>query len=320
MGEEKTRKYGLDFLKGIAACFVVFMHARFPDAFGEYMAKIGTFAVPVFFMTSGYFSFNATKSKTLKSIKRTATYLFVAYLLNLIRIVVEMGFDLGMVLSFFKTEVFTASHLMKVVILSQSKISGVAWFLISLLVCYMLKYLLGKNLRYLGYLGIVVGVVGIIPPVSGYMGLPINNPWINGIPFFVIGELLRGNNAFVKEKIGNGLLMVAAVAGFILIIVACYYAKQWWHIGTLLLSPSLFVLFSRMDMKFNKFCLLGSVYAFFIYIVHPLVMHVYDAVRLNISATESWLRPLIILAITILLAVSYYGLKRVGLSDEKNRI
>ena len=69
--------------------------------------------------------------------------------------------------------------------------------------------------------------------------------------------------------------------------------------------------FSRMNMKFNRFCLLGSVYAFFIYIVHPLVMHTYDAVRADISVTESWLRPLIILTITILLAVSYYGLKRV---------
>ena len=311
MGEEKTRKYGLDFLKGIAACFVVFMHVKFPDAFGDYIVRIGTFAVPVFFMTSGYFSFNATKSKTLKSIKRTATYLFVAYLLNLIRIVLEMDFDFTGVLSFFKTEVFTASHLMKVVLLSQSKISGVAWFLISLLICYVLKYLLGKNLRYLGYLGIIVGVVGVLPPVSGFWGLPINNPWINGIPFFVIGELLRDHKELINDKLKNSALVLASIAGFILILVACYYGKQWWHIGTLLLSPSLFVMFSRMDMKFNRFCLLGSVYAFFIYIIHPLVMHVYDAVRVDISVTESRLRPVIVLAITISLAAGYYSLKRV---------
>lgn len=310
MGKEKTRKYGLDFLKGFAACFVVFMHARFPDAFGEYIAKIGTFAVPVFFMTSGYFSFNATKSKTLKSIKRTATYLFVAYLLNLIRIIVELGFDAGSILTFFKTEIFTASHMMKFILLSHSLISGVAWFLISLLVCYVFKYFLGKNLRYLGYLGIIVGVVGVLPPVSGYIGLPINNPWINGIPFFIIGELLRVHKDFINQKMSNMVLVLMAVAGFFLIIVACYYGKQWWYIGTLLLSPSLFVLFSRMDMKFNRFCLLGSTYAFFIYIVHPLVMHSYDAVRMDISGVESWLRPLIILTITVLLAVGYYSLKR----------
>lgn len=310
MGKVSTRKFGLDFLKGIAACFVVFMHVKFPGVFGEYVAKAGTFAVPVFFMTSGYFSFNATKSKTLKSIKRTATYLFVAYILNFIRILVEMGFDFGLVLSFFKTEVFTSSHLMRVILFSQSKISGVAWFLISLLICYVLKYLLGRNLRYLGFLGIIVGIVGIIPPVSDFLGLPINNPWINGIPFFVIGELLRENNVFVNEKMGNAALMVVAIAGFILIIVACYYGRQWWHLGTLLLSPSLFVLFMKKDMNFNRFCLLGSTYAFFIYIIHPLVMHAYDAMRINISIVELWLRPVIILAITLLLAVVYYSMKR----------
>ena len=311
MGKEKTRKYGLDFLKGFAACFVVFMHARFPDVFGEYIAKIGTFAVPVFFMTSGYFSYNAPKSKILKSIKRTTTYLIVAYLLNLIRILVELGFDMGAVSSYFKTVIFTASHMIKFIILSHSLISGVAWFLISLLVCYVLKYLLGKNLRYLGYLGIIVGVVGVLPPVSGYIGLPINNPWINGIPFFVIGELLCVHYDLINQKMSNMALVLLSIAGFFLIILSCYYGKQWWYIGTLLLSPSLFVLFSRMDMKFNRFCLMGSTYAFFIYIVHPLVMHAYDALRVDISVAESWLRPLIILAITVLLAVSYYSLKRI---------
>lgn len=307
----RVRKYGLDFLKGIAACFVVFMHVRFPEPFGEYVARIGTFAVPVFFMTSGYFSLNASKSKTLKSIRRTAVYLFVAYLLNIIRIFAENSFDLGAVSAFFKTEVFTLNHMAKFIVLSQSSVSGVAWFLISLLVCYVLKYLLGRKLRYLGYLGLFIGVIGVLPPVSNYFGLPINNPWINGIPFFIIGELLADNKEWVKKNLSNVLLCVASIIGFTLVIIACYYGKQWWHIGTLLLSPSLFVLFSRMNMPFNRFCLFGSTYAFFIYIVHPLVMHAYDAIRTMPSISELWLRPIIVLAVTVLLAVIYYTGKSV---------
>lgn len=307
----RVRKYGLDFLKGIAACFVVFMHVRFPGSFGEYVARIGTFAVPVFFMTSGYFSLNASKSKTLKSIRRTAVYLFVAYLLNIIRIFAENSFDLSAVSAFFKTEVFTLSHMAKFIVLSQSSVSGVAWFLISLLVCYVLKYLLGRKLRYLGYLGLFIGVIGVLPPVSNYFGLPINNPWINGIPFFIIGELLADNKEWVKTNLSNVLLCVASIIGFALVIIACYYGKQWWHIGTLLLSPSLFVLFSRMNMPFNRFCLFGSTYAFFIYIVHPLVMHAYDAIRTMPSISELWLRPIIVLAVTVLLAVIYYTGKSV---------
>ena len=303
---KSCRKYGLDFLKGISACFVVFMHVRFPEPFGEYVASIGRFAVPVFFMTSGYFSLDATESRMLKSIKRTVSYLLVAYLLNVVRIFVETSFDMVAVSAFFKTEVLTLSHMIKFIVLSQSSISGVAWFLISLLVCYVLKYILGRKLRYLGYLGLLIGVIGVLPPVNNYVGLPINNPWINGIPFFIIGELIADNKNWICKRISNELLCFVSIIGFALLIMACYFAKQWWYIGTLLLSPSLFVLFSRMNMRFNQFCLLGSTYAFFIYIVHPLVMHTYDAIRPLPSKSELWLRPVIVLSATVFLAVIYY--------------
>ena len=39
-------------------------------------------------------------------------------------------------------------------------------------------------------------------------------------------------------------------------------------------------------------------------------MHIYDAIRPTPSVTESWLRPLIVLIVTILLAVMYYGIKQ----------
>ena len=96
-----ARKYGLDFLKGIAACFVVFMHVRFPDPSGNYIATIGTFAVPVFFMTSGFFALNAARPKIIRALKRTFMYLVVALLLNCGRILIGYGFDMHEFSSFF---------------------------------------------------------------------------------------------------------------------------------------------------------------------------------------------------------------------------
>jgi len=312
----RPRQYGLDFLKGIAACFVVFMHVKFPDQFGDYIARIGTFAVPVFFMTSGYFALNATKPKIARSLKRTATYLLVAYLLNIVRIAISYDFDTAAIANFFTSEVFTLNHLGKLLIFTQSKISGVAWFLLSLLMCYALKYLLGKRLRYLGYVGIIVGIIGVLPPVSSYVGIPINNPWINGIPFFIIGELLHEHQTEVRSKVNNTILIASCITGFIVIISACYFGTQWWHIGTLLLSPALFELAGRSKMQYNWMCLLGSTYAFFIYIMHPLVMHAYDAIRPLQSDAEMWVRPIIVLCITILLAVAYYSTKHLILKKQ----
>ena len=311
MGEEKTRKYGLDFLKGIAACFVVFMHAKFPDMFGYYMSMIGRTAVPIFFMTSGYFSYQASKGKLRRSIKRTAYYILVAYVLATIAKIIELNFDLNEINQYFNQSIFTTDHMLRLVFITDTRLSGVAWFLLSLLICYVFKYFLGLKLRYLAYLGLAVRVLGAIQfPFLG-MTIPVNTPWVTGIPFFVIGELFHENKDYIENRLSLLTCSLIGIIGFLILVVPIFHGSLWWFIGTLLLSPSLFVLFSRMDMKFNKFCLMGSVYAFFIYIVHPLIGRIYDAVRIDISTTESWLRPLIILTITILLAVSYYGLKRV---------
>ena len=54
-----TRQYNycLDFLKGIACMFVVFMHCEFPGVMGVAVQAISRFCVPFFFMVSGYFCF-----------------------------------------------------------------------------------------------------------------------------------------------------------------------------------------------------------------------------------------------------------------------
>ena len=310
MGKEKTRKYGLDFLKGFAACFVVFMHARFPELFGYYVAMIGRTAVPIFFMTSGYFSYQASREKIRKSIKRTAYYILVAYVLGCFALVISLHFDSNLVMQYINELILTKDHFLRLIFLTDTKLSGVAWFLLALLICYVLKYYLGVKLRYLAYLGLMVRVLGAIQfPFLG-LTIPVNTPWVTGIPFFVIGELIHENEEYLNNRLSSGVCALIGLIGLLILVVPIFHGSLWWFIGTLLLSPSLFVLFSRMDIKFNRFCLLGSTYAFFIYIVHPLVMHSYDAVRMDISGVESWLRPLIILTITVLLAVGYYSLKR----------
>lgn len=55
--EKKQYNYCLDFIKGIACIFVVFMHCEFPGVIGTAVQAISRFCVPFFFMVSGYFCF-----------------------------------------------------------------------------------------------------------------------------------------------------------------------------------------------------------------------------------------------------------------------
>lgn len=60
-----TQQYNfcLDFIKGIACIFVVFMHCEFPGLMGTAVQAISRFCVPFFFMVSGYFCFHPLTQK-----------------------------------------------------------------------------------------------------------------------------------------------------------------------------------------------------------------------------------------------------------------
>ena len=55
---QKQYNYCLDFIKGLACIFVVFMHCEFPGKTGTIVQAISRFCVPLFFMVSGYFSYS----------------------------------------------------------------------------------------------------------------------------------------------------------------------------------------------------------------------------------------------------------------------
>lgn len=57
MKAKKQYNYCLDFIKGIACIFVVFMHCEFPGVLGTAVQAVSRFCVPFFFMVSGYFCF-----------------------------------------------------------------------------------------------------------------------------------------------------------------------------------------------------------------------------------------------------------------------
>lgn len=65
--EKKQYNYCLDFIKGIACIFVVFMHCEFPGILGTAVQAISRFCVPFFFMISGYFCFRPLESNAEKN-------------------------------------------------------------------------------------------------------------------------------------------------------------------------------------------------------------------------------------------------------------
>ena len=62
------RNRNLDVLKFVASIFVIFIHISFPGNFGVFVGALARFAVPAFFMVSGYFSYKAIQDNDYKKI------------------------------------------------------------------------------------------------------------------------------------------------------------------------------------------------------------------------------------------------------------
>lgn len=136
-----NRNVCLDQLKGIAAIFVVFIHAKFPCEIGEVIRAIARFAVPLFFMVSGYFFLKADKNKMYRTIRPKILHILkivlIAYSLNLVRIVLQLIDKGGGIKEWFLLNVLTKRHLLEFIIFNNSAFGGVLWFLFSLIYCYL---------------------------------------------------------------------------------------------------------------------------------------------------------------------------------------
>ena len=69
----------LDSMKGIACLMIVFRHVELPGVCGEIMYALARFAVPLFMLTTGYFTYNVDNAV----IKQRAVRLLRLFLISL---------------------------------------------------------------------------------------------------------------------------------------------------------------------------------------------------------------------------------------------
>ena len=139
----------LNFIKGIACVFVVFMHAEFPGKLGMLVQCISRFAVPVFFMVSGYFC--SPKSKECKEVFST----FLKKIKHILNIIIA-SLGVYIVYELIKCAISEEGYLSLISQISIRNIvillvfnqpfiiNGSLWFLFALLYCYVFYFVIYK--------------------------------------------------------------------------------------------------------------------------------------------------------------------------------
>lgn len=310
----KKRNSSLDVLKGVAAIFVILIHEQFPGTFGKWIAMLAGFAVPVFFMVSGYFSYNAPKERLKTSIKHILVLIVIAYVLNIGRLLVTNHFSVTAVCNYFIEEILTIKHIAMWLLLNVTLVSGVAWFLFALLYCYIFclifhkMFLSGKICAFI-MLGFAGGLVlRMVFPLLGMNSFGTNNAWCCGIPYFLCGLFIRQKQEEIVPCVSCSKCCVAAGVGCVLITIALLVNDNISYIGVVPLAVSIFALcikYPRLECGMLE--RIGNEHAFYVYIGHPIVIHFINAILPRAEGgLMAWLRPLIVISMTIGSAMLFY--------------
>lgn len=311
--------------------FVVFMHCEFPGITGIAVQAISRFCVPFFFMVSGYFCFRPLVQQSdvqnavivngggynsliiKKKITHVAKITFYASLFYFAFVLLQQ--------LFFHNQNFTITWLALfnwVVFNVPKVVAGQYWFLFALLYAYIFYGLLEKlNLRKFSYiLAAVMFVVYVIMAQGMHLagiGIPnhIYRNWlVEAFPYFMLGHWIHENQG--RINISNKTLITIIIVTTLL----CWVER--WIMGrdfgvNIVTIPQVFALFvygvknpTRHEGIIQR---LGRDCSMLVYIFHPAVWHTFDGiykiVGLSSKIPALFLKPVLVLAISILIALLF---------------
>ena len=314
--------YCLDFVKGLACIFVVWMHCEFPGRTGVYIQAISRFCVPFFFMVSGYFlqkvsdplflTTESGKRVVNRKVRNIFNITFWATIFYLLWTVVRDSFWPGNGLG--KSSTIPAW----LVFNDTSAIGGHLWFLFALLYDYILVCLFDSRRIYkYRYVFCAASFVSLFVLGQGLhlAGIRIPNyyyrNWIvEGFAFFTLGRWIKEN----KDRINWSntlLILIVAVSSLLCIVERRFMGRDFGvNICTL---PQVFALFlyavknpQRHEGLVQR---LGRDCSTMVYIIHIFVWQVfaliYNAVGMSDNLPALYLLPILVVIFSILLSLLF---------------
>ena len=320
MAVNKQYNYCLDFIKGLACVFVVFMHCEFPGRLGIVTQAISRFCVPFFFMVSGYFCFkpDGTAVDMKRKILHVAKITLFACLFYLVYTLCRHW------VVHTQLPVFTWTKAARWAVFNVPIFSaGQYWFLYSLLYAYIMYGVLSHfRLKKFSYIlaGVLFVVYIFLAQGLHIAGVTVPNRiyrnWlIEAFPFFMLGH---GIHEFQDRIVLSNKTLLACIFGFTLLCLVERYLLGRDFGVNICTFPQVFALFvygvknpTRHEGVVQR---LGRDCSMLVYILHPAVWHslddLYGAVGWSSSVPAMYLRPILVLAFTILFALLFNAIKR----------
>lgn len=287
----KQRNRSVDILRLTAAFFVICLHNFSGSGVwaGDEISAVSRFAVPLFFLFSGYFAAGFTWQRKLR---QAGKIFLLAVISNLGYLALDLSRQqAGFLMRMRFHELFTPEAVKNLLLYNASPVSGHLWFLGALLYILLLDLLLTALERRLPQgRAVMWGLSGVLffgglllyhvltrDPAVDFPLYAYRNFLFFGLPLYLAGRLIRGSG-FAKKPLPTPLYPVL-ILGFCGLSVLEYRLFGVWevYLGSLLLAFLLLHLalchpLSQGGRLSALLSWLGKNTALTIYIVHIYVL------------------------------------------------
>lgn len=327
------RNRTLDVVKAICAYAVVLLHVHFPGNAGIIANVLARFAVPVFFMVSGYFCFCGDDTefiRTGKKIRHVLKLMLVAFPVCCLWELIQNYID-GASQKEWLEALVSGEHIRQFLLYNNSsQVKWHLWFLPALLYCYLL-FALAARFRLCKQAYVLIPVLLLIHfgmeefstflfPEKHFRVMQFRNYLFTGFPFFMLGHLIHRHQEkleawFAGKKV---LLLYGMVAGggIASLLEYRYFGKLELFLGSVFMAVGLFLIaIMGKNRKVPELPVaIGQKYAFFIYLFHLCVADILKDVAVAAGIEKNllylWMRPVMVCVLVTAVAVMYgYGMR-----------
>lgn len=234
------RNQTMELCKFIASFFVVFIHAPFPGKLGGLVDCLARFAVPMFFMISGYFNYQATSRQVLRRLKHILALFLIGALFRQFCICLSIELNGGSTIAHLLTVIPESDEIMRLLILQIPPYTGHLWYLCAMMVCYLIFWLFVRfqeecranyTVFYVlgGALFSIFFALDVIAPASGAMelGIHMRNGWFFGLPLFASGVFIHQYQQQILRIFSSSAWKLTVVIGLGMLLSIL----QWDSLG-----------------------------------------------------------------------------------------
>ena len=279
MGAQKNNT--LELLKLFASYMVVFIHISFYGNAGVAVDALARFAVPFFFLVSGYFSYNVNCEKIKKRTKHIlALFVFAAVCCTVFQIVLLLKSNPNRLFSLLNAYTDFNTYV-DLLVFNRTIISGHLWYLLAALYVYVIFYFATKFKIKEKVIFIVALLLLVLHLLLGeglaVFGIKIPMQFIRnfalmGIPFFAMGLFVKKYKHKFQKVPGYMVLVFAVIGAFETIISCLIFGQNELYIGSLFILAAVVAVFIKYsNVRYPRVLTALDGCSTYIYIFHIVI-------------------------------------------------